>query len=56
MDLLLYNDKDENGNGCDWILSWYNPWDRVVDRNNVSIRSSVIGFIIVVFLLLFMHI
>lgn len=32
----VYHGQDENGVASDWMLSWFNPWNRGLDNNRVS--------------------
>nr|XP_048319618.1 23 kDa jasmonate-induced protein-like [Ziziphus jujuba var. spinosa] len=33
--------QDENGDASDWMLAWYNPWDRALDHNRVCTEIRV---------------
>ncbi|XP_015866550.3 23 kDa jasmonate-induced protein [Ziziphus jujuba] len=37
----IYRGQDENGDASDWMLAWYNPWDRVLDHNRVCTEIRV---------------
>ncbi|KAH7515030.1 hypothetical protein FEM48_Zijuj11G0152900 [Ziziphus jujuba var. spinosa] len=37
----IYHGQDENGDASDWMLAWYNPWDRALDHNRVCTEIRV---------------
>ncbi|KAH7515024.1 hypothetical protein FEM48_Zijuj11G0152300 [Ziziphus jujuba var. spinosa] len=38
----IYRGQDENGDASDWMLAWYNPWDRVLDHNRVCTEIGAV--------------